>query len=110
MGSSATFTAIFLATIIVTRVALFVRPTPSPTVGGFRMHHWMFGVVLVPLGIFLHSVWIYAIGIGLFVDELGYLFIRGKNHADNYSDASLALTCFFVVLTIIFSNELVLAI
>ncbi len=110
MSPPTTFGVIFLATVLVTRIALWAKPVASPTIRGFRMHHYMYGIALAIIGAIHHSVWFYAIGLGLFVDELGYLCIGGKTHADNYSDRSLFLTCFFAALTFIFREELVRAV
>ncbi len=91
-----TFFLIFLITIIITRVVLFVRPVASPTVKGFRMHHWMYGLFLVCIALLLHSIALYAIGLGLFVDELTYILIGGKTHKDNYSTISIVGTVVFI--------------
>lgn len=100
------FFLIFFITVIITRVFLFVRPIASPTIQGFRMHHWMYGIFLILLGIVLGTMVIYAIGLGLFVDELTYILIRGKNHKDNYSIISLVGTFILIVLVCIFQLPL----
>ncbi len=100
------FFPIFLATIIITRVFIFVYPIPAPTFGKFRTHHYMYGLVCILVGLFFHSIMIYAIGLGLFVDELTYLLMRGKNHKDNYSKISLLGTLFFVIIVFIFEKYL----
>lgn len=100
------FFKIFLITILITRVFLYFNPTPSPTIHGFRTHHYMYGLMLVPIGIAISSVVLFAIGLGLFVDELGYLLIGGSTHADNYSTASLLLLCVFVALVYASRNKL----
>ncbi len=99
------FFIIFLITILVTRTFLYFNPIPSPTVNGFRMHHYMYGIVLAPTGIALGNVTIFAIGTGLFIDELGYLLIGGKNHEDNYSKKSLILLLLFIIGTYIFREQ-----
>lgn len=100
------FFIIFFLTILTTRVFLFFRPTPSPTIKGFRTHHWMYGLVGIFLGIILNSIVVYAIGLGLFIDELTYLLIRGKNHKDNYSMYSITGTILFVILIFFLRNIL----
>lgn len=100
------FFTIFLLTILTTRIFLFYRPTPAPTIGGFRTHHWMYGLVGIFLGIILNSVVIYAIGLGLFIDELTYLLIRGKTHKDNYSAYSIIGTMVFIILVFFLRNVL----
>ncbi len=100
------FFAIFFATILITRIFLYVNPVPAPTINGFRMHHYMFGLVLAPAGILFGSVALYAVGLGLFVDELGYLLLGGKTHDENYSKISLLLLALFAILTYLLSEQL----
>lgn len=103
----AAFAAVFTATVVAVRLALWIRPTPSPTIHGFRWHHWMTGLALsapVALLYWPYPIWdvplpaalISAVGVGLFADEATYLAIGGKTHADNYSVASLAGTAAIV--------------
>ena len=58
----------------------------------------MFGAVGIPFSLLLNFMPLYAVSLGLFVDELTYLLIGGKTHKDNYSKTSLLGTLFFVVL------------
>ena len=99
------FFLIFFLTVIVTRLLLYLKPLPSPTIKGFRLHHYMFGVVLIPVAILLNTLELYAVGFGLFMDELTYLLIGGKNHRDNYSISSLVGTVLFVILVFIFREK-----
>ena len=98
----------FLATVAITRLFIFVYPVPAPTFGKFRTHHYMYGLVGILAGLVLHSVLIYAIGLGLFIDELTYLLMRGKDHQDNYSKISLLGTLFFVIIVFVFKDYLIL--
>ena len=100
------FFVIFLITILLTRVFLYIHPTPAPTISGFRTHHYMYGLVLALAGALFGSVTIFAVGVGLFVDELGYLLIGGKTHEENYSKASLILLSIFIVLAYIFREQM----
>lgn len=102
------FFPIFALTIALTRIALYIRPTASPTIGSFRLHHYMYGIVAAALGLASGSVVLYAIGLGLFVDELAYLLIRGKGHRDNYSPASLFGTLAFALLVFFLQRYLLL--
>ena len=92
------FFLIFLATVVITRIFIFIYPIPAPTFGKFRIPHYMYGLVGIFTGLAFHSILIYAIGLGLFIDELTYLLMRGKNHKDNYSTISLLGTLFFVII------------
>ncbi len=102
------FFIIFALTVLMTRLILYIRPTASPMVGGIQMHHYMYGIVGIIVSLFLHSITIYAIGLGLFVDELTYLLIRGKNHKDNYSGISLFGTALFVMIVFLFQTYLLI--
>jgi len=96
------FLSVFLFTVIVTRIFLYFHPTPSPTILGFRTHHYLYGIIGIIAGLFFHSLTIYAIGLGLLVDELTFILMRGTTHADNYSKTSLIGTAICTVLVIIF--------
>jgi len=91
------FFSIFLCTVLITRLFLYFFPVPSPTVGGFRMHHYMYGIAGIFAGLLVGSVALYAVGSGLFIDELAYLLLHGKSHKDNYSAGSLVGTCVFIL-------------
>jgi len=101
------FIVVFIITILVIRIFTYLYPIPSPTVKGFRLHHYMYGLVIVPVGILLGSIAVYAVGLGLFVDEFGYLLIGGKTHEDNYSKWSLILLGIFMILVYIFRSKLI---
>lgn len=92
------FFLIFLTTILITRIVLFVKPVSSPTIKGFRVHHWMYGVLLITISIFIKNIYLLAIGLGLFIDELTFLIMRGKTHKDNYSFKSLLGTILFIII------------
>ncbi|MES2213456.1 MAG: hypothetical protein V4473_01275 [Patescibacteria group bacterium] len=99
---------IFLGTVIVTRIFLFLKPIPAPTIKGFRIHHWMYGVVGILITLLIHSLILYAVGLGLFVDELTYILIGGKSHKDNYSKISLFGTVIFVIIVFVARDYLIL--
>ncbi|MFZ2072315.1 MAG: hypothetical protein WAV10_01370 [Minisyncoccia bacterium] len=73
MEPSNYFFLIFLLTIVLTRIWLFVKPISSPTIKGFRLHHYMYGLVIVAISFFISNITLYAIGLGLFIDELIFL-------------------------------------
>ena len=102
------FFLIFLLTVIITRLFVFYLPISSPTFGKLRIHHYMYGIILIFISFLFSNLIVYAIGLGLFVDELTYLLIRGKTHKDNYSIISLSGTLFFVILIFLLRNYLVL--
>ena len=91
------FFLIFVVTIAATRIGLYLYPIPGPTIGDIRIHHYVYGVLLTIVGLVTKSMPVYAVGIGLFVDELTYVMMGGKTHQDNYSRISLLGTLLFVV-------------
>jgi hypothetical protein len=103
------FFLVFVLTVFATRVFLFIRPTAAPTIGKLRLHHYMYGIAGIIIGFIFHSIILFAIGTGLFIDELTYLLIHGKTHKDNYSKISLAGTLFFVLLVFFLRNYLILS-
>jgi hypothetical protein len=96
-----TFTVAFVATIMITRVLCWLWPIPSPTIRGFRLHHYMYGLAAMAVSLAIHAVVLYAIGLGLFVDELAFLALRGRDHRDNYSLSSLLGTGLLVLATVL---------
>lgn len=101
------FFLIFLATIVIVRIFVYLFPIPAPTIGKFRTHHYMFGIAGMIAGFFTGSIVLYAIGLGLFVDELTYLLIGGRTHEDNYSKISLLGTLFFVAVVFVLRGYLI---
>lgn len=102
------FFLIFGLTILLTRIILYFRPTPSPTIIGFRLHHYMFGIVMVAISLPFEWLYLYAVGLALFVDELTWLIMRGKNHTDNYSWKSLVGTALLTALVFLLRDYLIL--
>ena len=102
------FFVIFIITILITRGSLYLgglfAEDPDKmglSIKGFRVHHWMYGVLMIPGGIILQSIPLFAIGSGLFIDELTYLVTGGRDHADNYSWISLIGTLLLSVVVFI---------
>lgn len=94
MSAARLFAVVLLATVAVARIFLHLRPTRSPTVGGFRIHHWMTGVAVLAVGFVGVSPVIGGVGAGLFLDEAVYIVRRGNSHADYV--ASLRATALLV--------------
>lgn len=63
------FSSVFMLTIFLTRAFLYFVRIASPTVSGFRVHHYMYGLFLLLLGIMTRDVIVVSIGYGLFLDE-----------------------------------------
>lgn len=101
------FFGIFLGMIVFIRVFLWFYTVHSPEVFGLQMHHYMYGLVLIPLGYWMRNIPLFAIGMALFVDELGFVLIGGESHDDNYSILSLSLLVVFVILTFVWRERIV---
>lgn len=100
-----------LATIILTRILVYIFNKPSPTIKKFRIHHWMYGLIFTIIifaiaGIY-KNVYLLAVSMGIFFDEIGFIFIRGKNHQDNYSPESFMIILFFILLLFLFRETIV---
>jgi hypothetical protein len=107
-GDMATmFTTVFVATVVVTRLFCWVRPVPSPTIGTVRLHHYMYGVAAMAASLAIGSIVLYALGLGLFVDELTFLVLRGRDHHDNYSLPSLVGTGLLVLATVLARHAII---
>ncbi len=76
---------LYSATIIVSRVALWIWPRHAPKIGNFQLHHYMYGLLLIVLYFFIPQNFLLVIGLGLFVDELPLFFIfRGFDWPDDH--------------------------
>jgi hypothetical protein len=66
----------------------------------------MYGIALVAISLIASNRVLFAIGLGLFVDELTFLLIKGRTHKDNYSAKSLVGTIVFMMLAYFFREQL----
>src|SRR5665213_155565 len=66
---------VYVLTIIVARVILWFWPKHAPMIGNFQLHHYMYGLVLMALYLIFSYPILFAIGAGLFVDEVPLFFI-----------------------------------
>ena len=105
--AESSFFAIFLLTVVLTRLFLYINPLPAPTFNGIRTHHYMYGIVGVILGLTVASLPTFAIGMGLFTDELTFVLMGGKTHHDNYWTVSLIGTAVFAGLVFLARRFLV---
>lgn len=91
-----------LITIFFTRMLVFIFNKPSPTIKNFRIHHWMYGLlaifILFVISSYYTNIYMLSLSSGIFLDEIGFIIIRGKNHEDNYSPKSFMVLLFFIIL------------
>ncbi len=99
---------IFASTIAATRVFMHIRPTKSPKIKGFQLHHYMYGLVAVPTAIIIDSLTLYAVGLALFIDEATWLVRGAKPDLESYLHRySLAGTIALVFLIFLFRDSVV---
>ena|SRR5258707_7320421 len=107
MSSGDKFFIIYFITVLIIRLFLFVHPTSGMTVKGYRIHHYVYGVIGMPIAIITGSLPLCAVSLGLFEDELTYQIIGGRDHRDNYSWVSLMGTILIVAITFFLRNSIV---
>jgi len=100
-----------MMTIILTRVWVYLFPKSSPTIKNFRTHHWMYGllgtIILFLISNLYTNIYLLSISMGIFLDEIGFIVIRGKTHEDNYSPQSFMILMLFIVLLFMFRETIV---
>ncbi len=99
------FFFILLGAIAVSRL-FGVAKIKAPTIGGFRVHHHMYGFILLIPSFLLPSLTLYAISLGLIVDELPVILRKGLVYKDenceDYRSAWCVAGVFVLVLLIFF--------
>lgn len=100
-----------MTTILLTRVWVYLFNKPSPTIKNFRIHHWMYGllftIILFCISYFYTNIYLLSISTGIFLDEIGFIIIRGKTHEDNYSPKSFMILMLFILLLFIFREAII---
>ena len=100
-----------MTTIIITRILVYIFNKPSPTIKNFRTHHWMFGLVFTIMFFlisnFYTNIYLLSISMGIFLDEIGFIILKGKTHKDNYSPKSFMILIFFILLLFIFRKNII---
>lgn len=100
-----------LITILLTRIFVYLFNKPSPTIRNFRTHHWMYGllftIILFCISDFYTNMYLLSISMGIFLDEIGFIIIRGKTHEDNYSPKSFMILMGFILLLFIFRETII---
>lgn len=100
-----------MITILLIRIWVYLFPKPSPTIKNFRTHHWMYGlfftIILFCISNFYTNIYLLSISMGIFLDEIGFIIIRGKTHEDNYSSKSFMILILFILLLFIFRENII---
>src|SRR3989344_5572568 len=98
---------IFVGTILVTRLWLFFYPISSPKISWLKLHHYIYGIVLGALALAFYSSTLFAVSLGLFIDELPLLVRYGNNfywkeYNSLFSRIGVIVICLFVILSYFF--------
>ncbi|MDO8594720.1 MAG: hypothetical protein Q7R93_04390 [bacterium] len=79
------FLLIYALTIVLTRLCLWIWPSHTGKIVGFQPHHYMFGLVLMVLYLFMSKITLLAVGVGLLVDEIPLFFMfKGWDWPDDH--------------------------
>lgn len=113
MSDSAYFFFVSLLTVAAVRVFM-VWNLKGPTVKGFRVRHYMYGLILMIAGLVTHLLLPFAVGWGLLIDELPIILRRGPGHKDEHWHGcddyhtrwAFAGVLVFIVLTYLFRESL----
>ncbi len=76
------FFVVFLGIIAATRFLVFIRRGRGPMFMGVRVRHYMEGIVLLIISFVLHDLTLFAMGSGLFIDELPLILAKGPGHQE----------------------------
>jgi len=78
------FFLFFFGTIAITRLLLVNKKMAGKTIRGFRLRHYMFGIILFVFAFLIDNLTIYAIALGLIIDEIPVILAKGPGHKDEY--------------------------
>lgn len=84
MNTADYFFILFLGTITVSRLVLAFPKRAKLKVGNFRIRHYMYAIVLVPLAFFMHSLALFAFGLGFLADELPLIPTKGLGYRSEH--------------------------
>lgn len=108
------FAIIFTVTIFFTRFWIYFMKMlfknkyfhSAPTIKGIKLHHYMYGILIVIIGIILKMDWVISIGAALFIDEFVLLLKHGNNfHWKEYwSSDSIIWT--LIIIFIVWINQI----
>ena len=67
----------------------------------------LFTILLFFISNFYTNVYLLSISVGVFLDEIGFILIKGKTHEDNYSPKSFMIIMLFILLLLIFRENII---
>lgn len=70
------FFIVFAGTILITRLVLLPQRVFYPKIHGQHIHHFVYGIILAIVSLFLGNIFLYGVGLGLFADEMPLMFTK----------------------------------
>jgi hypothetical protein len=105
------FFFLFLLTVTVTRIVLSGKRAENSVLINnihkhFHIHHFVYGILLISLGVYYHHLMTYAVGMGLFVDEIPLLIERNWTWGGYYSKGTFLFLLVLILAVFSFRNQL----
>lgn len=88
---------IFVGTLFVTRVFLYVTHLEGPTIAGFRVHHYVYGIIGAAIALVIKSPALLSVSLALFADEVPMLIGQFKTYEEYLALPSLIGSFAFAV-------------
>lgn len=79
---------------------------PHPSLRGVRIHHYVYGMVLCLIGLYIRSVGLIAIGFGLIADEVWFVVGLHGDDTRYLSRSSLIGSAVMLLIVFLFRNQL----
>jgi hypothetical protein len=109
MQSGNYFFLVFAITILATRIWLMHTKMSSPKIRGFQLHHYVYGLVFIAFALGIDNLTLFAVGMGLFVDELPML-LQGKWGEEDYHSARcLQVICVLMLVVFLLKADVLRA-
>jgi len=96
------FYLIFIITIIIIRLGVFLIPNVDITVSNVIIHHFWIGLVILIIGLFLKNnfkIYSIAIGFGLLADQLVFIILESTGDNEYWALPSVLGT---IILAVVF--------
>jgi hypothetical protein len=107
------FYLIFILSIFIIRIEVFLFPSNKIIVDGLRINHFWIGVVLILIVILLSKRYdilrtiLFPIGLGIVADELTFMVLGSRTINDYWSIYSLSGVLIFTVIVFVLRKKIV---
>ena len=112
MKRSDLFGLIMILTILIIRVSILVVPEVDMKIFDIVIHHFLIGIILVLIGILIPKqkdylkIFIYAIGIGLIIDQAVFMILGAGMDKEYWALPSLIGTGVLAGIVFFFRNKI----